>query len=189
MEENKSIDPKVGRGKHSVLAGLRVNEGPVSPTQKPASVVNLSMLLRLKRLQLIIKGKPRIKQNRRKRSDYSLQSRLDYFCYDNEGPNAIEDIPTSNLHELMVSYYNTNVEVTEAAAQKITINTVNQGDGEDEEIGKQKQSTKVNSTIIKLLYSKFRGNKATDCELLQEYVSRLRLQRLSHQIFLFQNQD
>ena len=79
----------------------------------------------------------------------------------------------------MVSYYNTNVQVTEAAAQKIAINTVDQGDGEFDgqlwreerrkritsssvgQIAKRKQSTKVNSTIKKLLYSKFRGNKAT----------------------------
>ena len=101
---------------------------------------------------------------------------MDYSRYDNNGPNATEvpsDISASNLHELMVTYYSANVKLTEAAAQKININTMDQGDShiwlEERrkritssnvgQIAKRKSSTKVNATVRKLLYSRFRGKQ------------------------------
>ena len=135
----------------------------------------------------------KLKRKRRKRNDNSLQSRLDYSRYDDKGPNATKvpsDVSASNLHELMVSYYNTNVKITESIAQKIAINTIDQGDGDSNgqvwheeqrkhitsssvgEIAKRRKTTKVNSIITKLLHSKFRGNRTTDWGLLQEDVSR-----------------
>ena len=135
----------------------------------------------------------KLKQKRRKRNDNSLQLRLDYSRYDDRGHNATEvpsDVSASNLRELMVSYYNSNVKITESTAQKIAINTIDQGDGNSNgqvwheerrkritsssvgEIAKRRKTTKVNSIITKLLYSKFRGNRATDWGLLQEDVSR-----------------
>ena len=134
-----------------------------------------------------------MKRKRRKRNDNSLQSRLDYSRYDNKGPNATEvysDVSASNLCELMVSYYNANVKIAESTTQKIAITTIDQGDGDFSsqvwheerrkritsssvgEIAKRKKTTKVNSTVTKLLYSKFRGNRATDWGLLD--VSRLK---------------
>ena len=80
------------------------------------------------------KRKSRTEENLRrkkcKRVDNSLKSRLDYPHYD-DGPNALDvspDIPTSDLHDLMVSYYSAHVKVTESTATKITIDTVGQGD-------------------------------------------------------------
>ena len=186
-------------------AALRVNEGPAwgpacwtKVTNSEASKCFKSVsATKSKKVTADYKRKAKddvkLKRKRRKRSDNSLQSRLDYSRHDNRGPNATEipmDICASNLHELMVSYYKANVTITEPEAQKIAINTIDQGDSEigsqiwlEErrkritsssigQIAKRKQSTKVNSTIRNLLYSKFRGNRATDWGLLQEDVSR-----------------
>lgn len=188
-------------------AGLRVNEGPEWGPACWAKVTNseaskcFKSVSAAKSKKVIAdykrkaKDDVKLQRKRRKRSDNSLQSRLDYSRHDNRGPNATEvptDICISNLHELMVSYYNVNVKITEPVAQKIAINTIDQGDGElgsqiwHEErrkritssnvgqIAKRKKNTKVNSTIKMLLYSKFRGNKATDWGLLQEDISRLK---------------
>ena len=76
----------------------------------------------------------KLKQKRRKRSDNSFQSRLDYSRHDGKGPNATEvpaDICTSNL---MVSYYEASIKIEEPEAQKITINTT------DKEMGGKCQS-------------------------------------------------
>ena len=65
-----------------------------------------------------------------KRSDNLLQSRLDYSHHDG-GPNALDvspDLPVSDLHDLMASYYLAHVKVTESAATKIMIDTTGQGD-------------------------------------------------------------
>ena len=65
-----------------------------------------------------------------KRVDNSLQSRLDCSQHDDE-PNALDvsaDIPTSDLHDLMMFYYSAHVKVTESIATKITIDTIGQGD-------------------------------------------------------------
>ena len=75
-------------------------------------------------------AKKKLRRKKCKRSDNSLQSRLDYSRYD-DGPNAVDispDIPTSDLYDLMVSYYSAHVKVTEAAVTKITVNTTGQGD-------------------------------------------------------------
>jgi len=185
-------------------AALRVNEGPAwgpacwaNVTKSEANKCFKSVsAAKSKKVVADYKRKSKeeakIKRKRRKRNDNSLQSRLDYSRYDGKGPNATEvpsDLLVSNLHELMISYYNTNVKITEAAAEKISINTIGQGDGEFDQIwheerrkritssnvgqiSKRKQTTKVNATIKKLLYSKFQGNKATDWGLLQEDFSR-----------------
>jgi len=135
----------------------------------------------------------KLKRKRRKRSDNSLRSRLDYSRRDGKGPDATEvpiDICTSNLHDLMVSYYEANIKIEEPEAQKITINTTDQGTGESGsqiwleerrkritssntgQIAKRKHNTKVNSIIRTLLYTRFKGNRATDWGLLQEDVSK-----------------
>ena len=60
------IDPKEGPGKEGVAFGLMKDQygdwhaGLRSPILKPANVLNLFLLLRAKRLQLIINGKQRI---------------------------------------------------------------------------------------------------------------------------------
>ena len=134
-----------------------------------------------------------MKRKRRKRSDNSLQSRLDYSHRDGKGPNATEvpaDVCFFNLHDLMVSYYEANIKIKGPEAQKITINTTDQGNRETDnqiwleecrkritssntgQIAKRKHNTKVNSIIRTLLYTRFRGNRATDWGLLQEDVSK-----------------
>ena len=186
-------------------AGLRANEGPEwgpacwakVTTSEPNKCFRSVSATKSKKVVADYKRKAKddikLKRKRRKRNDNSLQSRLDYSRYHDKGPNAIEvpsDVSASNLRELMASFYNTNVKITESTAQKIAINTIDQGDGDSNgqvwheerrkritsssvgEIAKRRKTTKVNSIITKLLYSKFRGNRATDWGLLQEDVSR-----------------
>ena len=186
-------------------AGLRANEGPEwgpacwakITTSEPNKCFRSVSAAKSKKVAADYKRKAKddvkLKRKPRKRNDNSLQSHLDYSRYDDKGPNATEvpsNVSASNLRELMVSYYNTNVKITESTAQKIAINTIDQGDGDSNgqvwheerrkritsssvgEIAKLRKTTKVNSIITKLLYSKFRGNRATDWGLLQEDVSR-----------------
>jgi len=120
----------------------------------------------------------------RKRSDNSLQSRLDYSRHDG-GPNALDvspDLPATDLHDLMTSYYLAHVKVNESEATKITINTTGQGDDDNTKIiwheerrkritasnvgkiAKRRATTKVSSTVQLLLNAKFQGNSATNWE-------------------------
>ena len=67
------------------------------------------------------KDNSKLKRKQRKRSDNSLQSRLDYSRRDGKGPDATEvpvDICTPNLHDLMVSHYEANIKIEESEAQK-----------------------------------------------------------------------
>ena len=72
MEENKSIDPKVGPGKEGVLVLayelMKAQNGVLHVgtrllNQQPISALDLFLLLRAKRLQQITKEKPRMMQN------------------------------------------------------------------------------------------------------------------------------
>ena len=116
-------------------AALRVNEGPewgpacwTKVTQSQASECFKSVsAAKAKQIYNDCKRKATddAKHKRKqKRNDggNSLQARLDYSRYDNNGPNAREvpsDISNSNLHELMIRYYNAQVKVTEASAESI----------------------------------------------------------------------
>ena len=106
---------------------------------------------------------------------------MDYSRYD-DGPNAVDispDIPTSDLYDLMVSYYSAHVKVTEAAVTKITVNTTGQGGDNSNvlwheerrkrltasnvgKIAKRRATTKVGPTVQQLLNAKFQGNSATN---------------------------
>ena len=118
-----------------------------------------------------------------KRSDNSLQSRLDYSRY-YDGLNVLDvspDIPVSDLHDPMVSYYLAHVKVAETAATKIIIDTTGQADDDNSKIfwyekrrkrltvsnvgkiAKRRTTTKVGPTVQQLLNSKFQGNLATNC--------------------------
>ena len=128
-------------------------------------------------------------KQKRKESDNSLQDHRDYSRYDNKGPNAREvssDISNSNLHELMIKYFNAQVTVTEASAEEINMSTIEQGSNRRwhserrnritssnvGQIAKRKSSTKVAATVKKLLHSNFCGNKATEWGIEQEETSR-----------------
>jgi len=129
-------------------------------------------------------AKEKDRRKKCKRSDNSLQSRLDYSRYD-DGPNATDvpsDIPPQELSNLMTSYYSAHVKVTEAAATKLSIDTVDQGDSilwhEERKkrltasnvgkIAKRRATTKVGSTVQQLLANKFHGNAATAWGNFQE---------------------
>ena len=74
--------------------------------------------------------KEKTRRKKCERSDNSLQSRLDYSRYDN-CPNAVDvpsDIPPKELNNLMISYYSGYIKITEAAATKLSIDTIDQGD-------------------------------------------------------------
>jgi len=102
-----------------------------------------------------------------------------------------------------------HVQVTEASAKQIYIKTMGQSNGECEvewleerrkritssnvgQIAKRKSTTKVTPKVKQLLYSKFRGNRATDWGLLQEDVSKaeyLKLKQLIHLILFLKPVD
>ena len=62
----------------------------------------------------------------RKRSDNSLQPRLNCSHYDGNSLNAIDitpDVPAPELHDVMMFYYSGQIKVTEAAKTDITLRT------------------------------------------------------------------
>ena len=124
-------------------AALRVNEGPewgpscwtkVTQSQankcfKSVSASKAKQVYNDRKRKATDDAKYKGKQ-KRKESDNSLQDHRDYSRYDNKGPNAREvssDISNSNLHELMIKYYNAQVTVTEASAEEINMSTIEQG--------------------------------------------------------------
>ena len=49
----------------------------------------------------------------------------------------------------MVSYYNTNVKITESTAQKIAINTIDQGDGDSNgQVWHEEQRKHITSSSV-----------------------------------------
>ena len=99
------------------------------------------------------------------------------------------DLSTDKLHDVMVSYYEAHVKVTEVSAKQIYAKAMGQSNGECEaswleeqrnritssnvgQIAKRRSSTKVATKVKQLLYSTFHGNRATEWSLLQEDVSR-----------------
>ena len=187
-------------------AGLRINEGP---NWGPACWENITGLspsktfkaVAVKRTETAIKDRKRkskteekLRHKKCKRVDNSLQSRLDYSRHD-DGPNALDvspDIPTSDLHDLMVdlhdlmvSYYLAHVKVTESTATKISIDTIGQGDDTSNilwheerrkrltasnvgKIAKRRATTKVGPSVQQLLNRKFQGNAATNWGTFRE---------------------
>ena len=119
-----------------------------------AAKTNKSLRIINEKLQVRLSIKE-AKKNRR------WQARIDYSWYDNKGPNAREvplDISTSNLHELMIRYYNVQVKVTEVSAEKINISTTEQCTSQrwhserrnrimSSNVGKKKGTTKVAATV------------------------------------------
>ena len=185
-------------------AALRVNEGPEwgpkcwekitklknNQTYKTVSAKRTKQLARDNKRKASETVK--LQRKKRKRTGDSLQGHLDYSRYDSKGPNASEvpsDLSPANLRDVMIKYYEANIKITEASAEKITINTMGQSTGEFEQkwleerrkritassvgpIAKRKPTTKVASKVKQLLYSKFHENRATDWGLLQEDISR-----------------
>ena len=180
-------------------AGLRINDGP---NWGPACWENITGLspsktfkvVAAKRSETAIKDRKRkskteekLRRKKCKRVDNSLQSRLDYSRHD-DGPNALDvspDIPTSDLHDLMVSYYSAHVKVTESTATKISIDTIGQGDDTSNilwheerrkrltasnvgKIAKRRATTKVGPSVQQLLNRKFQGNAATNWGTFRE---------------------
>ena len=128
------------------------------------------------------------KKSKRAMQAESTQGREDYSRHDG-GKNATEivtDISADHLYVLMREYYFANVKVSEAACEELKLRTADQGKCDNSlqvwlaerrkritasnigSIAKRRASTKVNSTVKKLLYSKFEGNTATKWGNLQE---------------------
>ena len=180
-------------------AGLRINEGPNWGPPCWQSITGLSPSksfkeVAAKRTDKLIKDRKRkstkeekVRRKKCKRVDNSLQSRLDYSRHD-DGPNALDvspDIPTSDLHDLMMSYYSAHVKVTESTSTRITVDTVGQGDDTSSmlwheerrkrltasnvgKIAKRRATTKVGPSVKQLLNRKFQGNVATNWGTFRE---------------------
>ena len=128
------------------------------------------------------------KKAKRAKQVESTQGRDDYSRHDG-GKNATEivtDISPDQLYTLMKEYYLANVKVSEVICEELKLKTAGQGKCDNSlqvwlaerrkritssnvgSISKMRTTTKVNSTVKKLRYSKFEGNTATKWGILQE---------------------
>ena len=90
-------------------------------------------------------------QQKKKTTHDSQQGRLDYSRYDSKGPNASEvpsDLSPANLRDVMIKYYNANIKVTEASAEKITINTMGQSTGECEQKWLEERRKRITASSV-----------------------------------------
>ena len=96
------------------------------------------------------------------------------------------DLPTCDLQDLMVSYYKANIVVNDSRAAYIQLTTMKHSSDNKASIlwkeerrlritssnvgaiAKHRSTTKVGPLVHQLLYSSFRGNRATSWGLLQE---------------------
>ena len=93
---------------------------------------------------------------------------MDYSRYDSKGPNTNEvssDLSHANLRDAMIKYYEVNIKVTEASAEKLLSTLWDKVPGNEERrkmitassvglIAKCQPTTKVSSKVKQLLYSK-----------------------------------
>ena len=138
------------------------------------------------------KASETVKEYQRKRkftsNDDDINSRRAYSKHDGiiEVDNVHTDLPLSDLQDLMGCYYRSNVVVTESTAASILLTTIkHSSDGRSlalwkeqrqlritssnvGKIAKHRSTTKVGQLVHQLLYSTFKGNKATSWGLLQE---------------------
>ena len=128
----------------------------------------------------------RRKSNEKRQRELCRQSlfkaaREDYSRHDGleNATEIVTDISADHLYALMREYYLANVTVGEAACEELKLRTTDQGKCDNSlqmwlaekrkhltasnvgSIAKTRASTKVSSTVKKLLYSKFEGNAAT----------------------------
>ena len=156
----------------SEMTGSTVNPIYQNAAKKSASVIEKNR----KR-----KAKDDVKEKRRKskyaRNDNSANALRAYSRHsgDIEPEEVTEDISPETLHDLKMSFYTTKVQVTEEEAKDIEKDTVTQGQSElwtkerkkrltASVVGgilKMKAKTKKSKKVENILYSKFKGNKAT----------------------------
>ena len=120
------------------------------------------------------------KESRRKhkysKNDNSTAAKRAYSQHDSEiQPDDITDVSPECLNSLKESFYTTHVKVTQEEANSIEHNTQQQSDSNDwmkerkkritasqvGKLAKMKKTTKRSKKVEELLYSTFRGNKAT----------------------------
>ena len=77
-----------------------------------------------------------------------LQGRLDYSRYDSKGPNASEVLVACQPRDVMIKYYDANIKVTEASAEKITINTMGQSTGEFEQKWLEERRKRITASSV-----------------------------------------
>ena len=133
-----------------------------------------------------------VKQQRKKAkftsNDDNVNSRRAYNRHDGivEVDDVHADLPPSDLQDLMVCYYRANVMINESKATSIQLPTMKHSSDSkssalwNEErrlrvtssnvgtIAKRRSTTKVGQFVHQLLYSSFKGNRATSWGLLQE---------------------
>jgi len=138
------------------------------------------------------KASEEAKQQRKKAkftsSDDDVNSRRAYSRHDGtvEVDDVPADLPPSDLQDLMIRYYRANVMINETKARSIQLTTTKHSSDSrslalwNEErrlrvtssnvgtIARRRSTTKVGPLVHQLLYSSFKGNKATSWGLLQE---------------------
>ena len=138
------------------------------------------------------KASEEAKQQRKKAkfasSDDDVNSRRAYSRHDGtvEVDDVPADLPPSDLQDLMIRYYRANVMINETKARSIQLTTTKHSSNSrssalrNEErrlrvtssnvgtIARRRSTTKVGPLVHQLLYSSFKGNKATSWGLLQE---------------------
>ena len=139
------------------------------------------------------KSTEQAKQQRKKakfttKDDDDVNSRRAYSRHDGtiEVDDVHVDLPVCDLQDLMVQYYRANVMVNESKATSIQLTTMKHSSDSKslalwiEErrlrvtssnvgaIARRRTTTKVGPLVNQLLYSNFKGNRATSWGLLQE---------------------
>ena len=138
------------------------------------------------------KASTEAKQQRKKaklttKADNNVNAKRAYSRHDGSNVDDIStDLPTCDLQDLMVSYYKANIVVNDSRAAYIQLTTMKHGSDNKASIlwkeerrlrvtssnvgaiAKRRSTTKVGPLVHQLLYSSFRGNRATSWGLLQE---------------------
>ena len=116
-----------------------------------------------------------------------MNAKRAYSRHDGSNVDDIStDLPTCDLQDLMVSYYKANIVVNDSRAAYIQLTTLKHSSDNKASIlwkeerrlrvtssnvgtiAKRRSTTKVGPLVHQLLYSSFRGNRATSWGLLQE---------------------
>ena len=153
-----------------------MTDSAINPVYQNASRVLAKKTAKDRKRKATTKAKERRRKSKYSKKDDSVQARKAYSRHDGATvPEEVtEDVLPEILEELKQSYYDTKVQVTKEKSTDIACKTAKQGS----ELWKQERMKRLTASVVggvckmrattskakkveNLLYSKFRGNKAT----------------------------
>lgn len=174
----------------------QMTEATINPVYQSASTKLAKKTARDRKRKATTKAKEQRRRSKYSRKDDSLQARKAYSRHDGgDTPDEVtEDVLPETLEELKQSYYDTKVRVTKEEAIAIAHETAEQGNDlwkherkkrlTASTIGgiiKMRATTKKAKKVEYLLYSKFKGNKATMYGNVMEPVAQDEYVQYQHQ--------